>query len=328
MSWKPPAPVPDGLYVERRARVGRAVEIDLPAGLAVDQHFGAAAAGLLEKGDLEPVVGKAAARPQAERGAGVARHRVEAGEVEATILVRLLQRFVGPAVGGVAVEQRRAHAQVRLAGHDIGRPARAEHLLQALAHAAGEIIGRGMAVAELQDRQATGGEELGRQFAVGGKRGPRASHGGQGRLQRGERAQSTRVRPVGVGSIVGAASMATRSSLSAGLGGASAATAASLGAAPSARRARPPGARRRGRAKRLEIRRQRQPARRLQGSLGGGFARRAARPTFAVRLAPAAPISRTEAHASSAPEFRNPSPRSHLLALARRRRGRAASDSP
>ncbi len=122
----------------------------------------------------------------------MARHRVEAGEVEAAIFVRLLQRFVSPVVGGVAFEQRRAHAEVRLAGHEVGRPARAEHLLQALADAAGEKIGRGMAVAELQDRQAMGGEKLGRQFAVGGKLVPRAIGGGQGRLQRGGRAQAAR----------------------------------------------------------------------------------------------------------------------------------------
>ncbi len=52
-------------------------------------------------------------------------------------------------------------------GTTIGVAACAEGLLQPLAHAAGEEIGRRMAVAELQDRQPAVPELIGRELAIG-----------------------------------------------------------------------------------------------------------------------------------------------------------------
>ena len=58
---------------------------------------------------------------------------------------------------------------MRLARHDIGVAAGSEDLLQALAHAAGEKVRSGMAVAELQDRQPVSAENVRLQFAIGGE---------------------------------------------------------------------------------------------------------------------------------------------------------------
>ena len=178
--------------IEHGALIGGAVEIDLAVRGAVDQHLGAPAARLLEERDLYAVIGEIAARLHLQRGAGVMRHRVEAGEIEAARVVRLLQRFVGPALGSVAVEQRRTHAGMRLARHEIIHAAGAEHLLQPLAHAAREEIRGGVAIAELQDGEMARAEGIRLKLAVGGELRAELAGDRRRRLQRRERAGAAR----------------------------------------------------------------------------------------------------------------------------------------
>ena len=183
---------------EGGAFIGGPVEVDLARGGTVDVDLGATPAGDLEERDLGAVVAASAARAQRQLGARTIRNRVEAGKVEAFSRVGLLQRFVVPAVAGDAFEQRRAHPDVGLAGNDVGLAADAKDLLESLAHPSGEHVGRGVAIAELQDRQAMRFEDVGLEIAVGGRRrlleADRSRHGGVGqRRERGLRRRARRL---------------------------------------------------------------------------------------------------------------------------------------
>ena len=85
---------------------------------------------------------------------------IEAGQVELLLFRRFLQRVIIPALRCFGLEHGRAHAGMRLAGHDITSAASSKQFLQALAHPAREEIGGGMAVTQLQDGQAMGGKQV------------------------------------------------------------------------------------------------------------------------------------------------------------------------
>ena len=201
---------------------------------------------------------------------------------------------------------------MRTARHDVVHAAGAEHLLQPLAHPAGEEIGGGVAVAELQHGQPPRGEEIGLEFAIGGEFAGSAAPGcRQRRLERRQRADAAGAAERGEIGVRHRRLRHHRRAQQLVAGGAGRRDGAHGRLRRPAAAGVAPGVETWvGSGERDELRGRPAAAAGSPIAATGRSRRRrssgALTSIFAVRVAPTAPISRADAQASSATELRKP----------------------